>query len=75
MLREARDLLSLVRCAVTGIVYRPLVKRARQRNSRRLWLYCPQPQRTAQHGWATLDFCAYCIKTSVKNFETLCKIL
>ena len=43
MLREARDLLSLVRCAVTGIVYRPLVKRARQRNSRRLELCYAQP--------------------------------
>lgn len=57
------------------LVYQPLAKRATQRNSRRLWLHCLQPQRTAQHGRATLDFCAYCIKTSVKNFETLCKIL
>lgn len=51
MLREARDLLSLVRCAVTGIVYRPLVKRARQRNSRRLALCYAQPpsKYSAQH--------------------------
>ena len=51
MLREARDLLSLVRCAVTGIVYRPLVKRATQRNSRRLALCYAQPpsQYSAQH--------------------------
>ena len=43
MLREARDLLSLVRCAFTGIVYRPIVKRAIQRNSRRLALCYAQP--------------------------------
>ena len=43
MLREARDLLSLVRCAFTGIVYRPLAKRATQRNSRRLALCYAQP--------------------------------
>lgn len=35
MLREARDSLSLVRCAFTGIVYRPLSKRATQRDSHR----------------------------------------
>lgn len=43
MLREARDLLSLVRCAFTGIVYRPLVKRATQRNSRGRALCYAQP--------------------------------
>ena len=43
MLREARDLLSLVRCAFTGVVYRPLAKRATQRNSRRLALCYAQP--------------------------------
>lgn len=43
MLREARDLLSLVRCAFTGVVYQPLAKRATQRNSRRLALCYAQP--------------------------------
>lgn len=55
MLRQARDSLSLVRCAFTGIVYRLLVKRATQRNSRRLALCYAQPpsqysaQRMIQH--------------------------
>lgn len=43
MLREARDSLSLVRCAFTGVVYRPLAKRATQRKSRRLALCYAQP--------------------------------
>lgn len=43
MLRQARDLLSLVRCAFTGVIYQPLVKRATQRNSRRLALCYAQP--------------------------------
>ena len=43
MLRQARDSLSLVRCAFTGVVYQPLVKRATQRNSRRRALCYEQP--------------------------------
>ena len=43
MLREARDLLSLVCCAFTGVVYQPLAKRATQRNSRRIALCYAQP--------------------------------
>lgn len=43
MLREARDSLSLVRCAFTGVVYQPPVKRATQRNSRRRALCYAQP--------------------------------
>lgn len=55
MLRQARDSLSLVRCAFTGIIYRPLVKRATQRNSRRRAPCYAQPpsqysaQRMTQH--------------------------
>lgn len=43
MLRQARDLLSLVRCAFTCVVYRPFAKRATQRNSRRRALCYAQP--------------------------------
>lgn len=39
MLREARDSLSLVRCAFTGVIYQPLAKRATQRNSRVLCVF------------------------------------
>lgn len=43
MLREARDSLSLVRCAFTGVVYQPPVKRAIQRDSHRRALCYAQP--------------------------------
>ena len=70
MLREARDLLSLVRCAVTGIVYQPLVKRATQRISRRIALCYAQPpsQYSAQRMIPNIR-CIMCIlhKNRLKN--------
>ena len=48
---------------------------ARERISRGLRLYCPQPWRTAQHRRATLDFCAYCIKNKRQKLRNFVHIL